>query len=198
MDELSKPGQCPQCGAQLRGQNRGRPRKYCSTGCRQRAYEERTGRLNWKQAQEVRESERQLSKLTRRTERERDRRSTALKLKLEHRSHTDPFACVAEIFRYEMAIAEVIEFASFLVLESGVGEDASGINLGRAIQQLVDDVKLTGFRAVPQNDTVERAERRWAGPGARPGRSRIVTELNRQTAFGRYLMTSVFPKTPRP
>ncbi len=198
MDETSKPDKCPQCGAALRSQKRGRPRKYCSTGCRQRAYEERTGRPNWKQAQEVRESERSLSKLARRRDRERDRRSIAVKLELEHRAHTDPFACVGEIFRHEVAIAEVIQFASFLVLESDVGEDAAGIHLGRMIQQLVDDVKLTGFQAVPLNDTVESAERRWAVSGIRPGRSRIVAELNQQSTFGRYLMAPLGPKTPRP
>ncbi len=198
MDETNKQGQCAQCGGPLGVQGRGRPRKYCSASCRQQAYEKRNGLPNWKQQQEVRESERRLSKLARRRDREVERRSAAVKLELEHRSHTDPFACVGEIFRYEVAIAEVIEFASFLVLESDVGEDAAGINLGRVIQQLVDDVKLTGFRAVPLNDSVESAERRWAVSGVRPGRSRIVAELNQQTAFARYLMSPVGPPAPRP
>lgn len=179
MDEISKQGQCVQCGMPFRGQKRGRPRKYCSTGCRQRAYEERQGLPNWKKEQSVRGAERQLGKLTRRRDRERLRRSAAFKLELEHKSHTDAFACVATIFRHEMAMAELIEFASYLVLESDVGEDAEGIHLGRAIQQLVDDVKLVGFRAVPENDMLESAELRWAQQGGRPGRSRIVAELNR-------------------
>ena len=162
MDETSRQAQCAQCGMPLRGQKRGRPRKYCSTGCRQRAYEERHGLPNWKKEQSVREADRQLSKLTRRTDRERLRRSAALKLEFEHKSHTDASDCVAAIFRLEMAMAEVIEFASYLVLEADVGEEAEGIFLGRAIQQLVEDVKLVGFRAVPQNDTAESANA--AGP----------------------------------
>lgn len=181
MDETSKQGQCAQCGVLLRGQKRGRPRKYCSTGCRQRAYELRHDLPDWKKEQSVREAERSLSKLTRCRDRERLRRSGALKLEFEHKSHTDASDCVATIFRFEMAMAEVIQFASYLVLETDVGEEGGGVHLGRTIQQLVDDVELMGFRAIPENDTLETAECRWAEQGRRPGRSRIVTELNRQT-----------------
>ncbi len=198
MDETSKPDQCPQCGAPLRSQKRGRPRKYCSTGCRQRAYEERQGLPNWKQEQTVRQTERQLSKLTRRRDQERLRRSTAVKLELEHKSHTDASDCVTTIFRFEMAMAAVIQFASYLVLEADVGEEGGGVQLGRAIQQLVDDVKLTGFRAIPENDTVETAERRWAEQGGMPGRSRIVTELNRRKSFDQWYTSPSSSRVSRP
>lgn len=35
------PGFCAWCGEEMPGQQRGRPRKFCSRSCRQRAYEQR-------------------------------------------------------------------------------------------------------------------------------------------------------------
>lgn len=37
------PGFCAWCGEEMPGQQRGRPRKFCSRSCRQRAYEQRAG-----------------------------------------------------------------------------------------------------------------------------------------------------------
>lgn len=34
---------CARCGAELPSPTRGRPRKYCSQACKQRAYEQRNG-----------------------------------------------------------------------------------------------------------------------------------------------------------
>lgn len=34
---------CARCGAELPASTRGRPRKYCSQSCKQRAYEQRNG-----------------------------------------------------------------------------------------------------------------------------------------------------------
>lgn len=37
----SPPPSCAWCGGELQQQSRGRPRKYCSPACKQRAYEQR-------------------------------------------------------------------------------------------------------------------------------------------------------------
>lgn len=37
----TKPPQCAWCGAEIVSAGRGRPRKYCSASCKQRAYEQR-------------------------------------------------------------------------------------------------------------------------------------------------------------
>lgn len=40
-DSRHTPGFCAWCGEEMPGQQRGRPRKFCSRSCRQRAYEQR-------------------------------------------------------------------------------------------------------------------------------------------------------------
>ena len=45
--EMPSEKQCPQCGAPVSTQQRGRPRVYCSHSCRQSAYEERRGIDPW-------------------------------------------------------------------------------------------------------------------------------------------------------
>lgn len=180
MTETNTPTECAQCRMPMPAQTRGRPRKYCSAACRQQAYEVRHGLPNWKQDQAIRGLDRQLKKLTWRVERDRARRVAALELKFTHHSHLDPLECVEAIRLHEVAIAEVLEFVSYLVLESDVGEYAEGVNLGRAIQRLVEDVRLMGFHAIPENDSLESAQRRWAEQGRQPGRSRIIEDLRRE------------------
>jgi hypothetical protein len=179
MPETNKSAECAQCRMPMPAQARGRPRKYCSAACRQQAYEARHGLPNWGQKQAIREAERKLSKLTRRVERDRMRRIDALELEFEHNRHTHPFDCVDTIRRHAVAIAEVLEFVSYLVLESDVGEYAEGLHLGRAIQRLVEDVRLMGFRATPENESLDSAQHRWAEQGRQPGRSRIIEDLRR-------------------
>ena len=180
MTETNTPTECAQCGMPMLAQTRGRPRKYCSAACRQQAYEVRHGLPNWKQDQAIRGLDRQLKKVTWRVERDRARRVAALELKFTHHSHLDPLECVEAIQLHEVAIAEVLEFVSYLVLESDVGEHAEGVHLGRVIQRLVEDVRLMGFRAIPENDSLESAQRRWAEQGRQPGRSRIIEDLQRE------------------
>lgn len=175
MTETTTPAECAQCGMPMLAQTRGRPRKYCSAACRQQAYEVRHGLPNWKQDQAIRGLNRQLKKSTWRVERDRARRVAALKL--THDSHLDPLECVEAIQLHEVAIAEVLEFVSYLVLESDVGEYAEGLHLGRAIQRLVENVRLMGFHAIPENDSLESAQRRWAEQGRQPGRGRIIEDL---------------------
>ena len=180
MTETNTPAECAQCGMPMLAQTRGRPRKYCSAACRQQAYEARHGLPNWKQDQAIREVERKLKKVTWRVERDRARRVAALELKFTHDSHLDQLECVEAIRLHEVAIAEVLEFVSYLVLESDVGEHAAGVHLGRVIQRLVEDVRLMGFHAIPENDSLESAQRRWAEQGRQPGRSRIIADLRRE------------------
>lgn len=180
MTETNTPTECAQCGMSMPAQTRGRPRKYCSAACRQQAYEARHGLPNWKQKQAIRGLDRELKKLTWRVERDRARRVAALELEFTHHSHLDPLECVDAIQLHEVAIAEVLEFVSYLVLESDVGGYAEGVHLGRAIQRLVENVRLMGFRAIPENDSSESAQRRWAEQGRQPGRSRIIEELRRE------------------
>ena len=40
-NQETRPKPCQWCGAEVAVQGRGRPRKYCSTSCKQRAYEQR-------------------------------------------------------------------------------------------------------------------------------------------------------------
>ena len=180
MTETNTSAECAQCGMPMLAQTRGRPRKYCSAACRQQAYEARHCLPSWKQDQAIREVERKLKKVTWRVERDRVRRVAALELKFTHHSHLDPLECVEAIRLHEVAIAEVLEFVSYLVLESDVGEYAEGAHLGRAIQRLVEDVTLMGFHAIPENDSLESAQRRWAEQGRQPGRSRIIADLRRE------------------
>ena len=47
---------CPQCGQLIPPQKTGRRRKYCSQSCRQHAYEERNGLLNWREQRQAQEA----------------------------------------------------------------------------------------------------------------------------------------------
>lgn len=190
MTETNGPAECTQCHTPLPTQSRGRPRKYCSATCRQHAYEARHGLPNWSQKQEIREAERSLRKATRRIERERARRIAAVTSQLEHNRHSHPLHCVDTVRCHEAAMVEVLEFVSYLVLESDVGEYAEGVQLGQAIQRLVDDVRLMGSRAAPENDTLESAEVRWSEQGRWPGRSRIVETLRRERSVESKSMTN--------
>lgn len=40
-NSMTKPAQCAWCGSEITSVGRGRPRKYCSASCKQRAYEQR-------------------------------------------------------------------------------------------------------------------------------------------------------------
>ena len=46
-------------------------------------------------------------------------------------------------------MAEVLENVSCIVLEDLLSKTAKSEHLGRAIEQLVSDVRLTGFRVTP-------------------------------------------------
>ncbi len=140
---------CPQCGSFIPQQKRGRPRKYCSQSCRQDAYEKRNDLPSWRAERLARESARKVERAYRRTEYEKARRLTRLSTSPRHDIHEQLEACLDAVCADELAMAEVLENVSCIVLDDLLSKTAKSEHLGRAIEQLVSDVRLTGFRATP-------------------------------------------------
>ncbi len=140
---------CPQCGSFLPQQKRGRPRKYCSQSCRQDAYEKRNGLPSWRAERLARESASKVERAYRRTEYEKARRLTRLRDSQCHDTHEHLESCLDSVCSDEFAMAEVFENVSCIVLDDLLSQTAKSEHLGRAIEQLVSDVRLTGFRATP-------------------------------------------------
>lgn len=140
---------CPQCGGLIPQQKRGRPRKYCSQSCRQDAYEKRNGLPSWRAERQARESASKVERAYRRTEYERARRLTRLSTSQRHDIHEQLEACLDAVCSDELAMAEVLEVVSCIVLDDLLSKTTKSEHLGRAIEQLVSDVRLVGFRATP-------------------------------------------------
>lgn len=135
-------------------QKRGRPRRWCTQQCRQKAYEERHGLASWADRQPRVADLSEVVEISQdRAASESVRRSAARRRQPSDSTHDCTFA----IWQDQIEMSIIVDHVADLVAHQAFRSGADGRLLVESVARLVDAVDLVTMRVVRMGDPIPPA-----------------------------------------